>query len=135
MPDLPVPVPNPETAAFWKYCAEGELQIQRCAACGTFRHPPQPMCAECGSMEKDWAPVSGRGEIFSYATTRQPIHPALRDRVPFTSVIVELAEGVHLTSNVLDCSAEEIYIGMPVTVEFERVDDEIGIPRFRRREA
>jgi uncharacterized OB-fold protein len=134
MTDLPVPVPNPETAPFWKYCAVGTLHIQQCSACGVFRHPPQPMCAECGSMAREWAPVSGHGEVFSYATTRQPIHPALRDRVPFTSVLVELPEGVLLTSNVIDCAPEDIYIGMPVTVTFEPVDEEIAIPRFRRRE-
>ena len=135
MTDLPLPVPNPETAPFWKFAANGELRIQRCVACGVFRHPPQPMCASCGSMERDWAPVSGHGEVYTYATTRQPIHAALRERVPFTSVIVELPEGVLITSNILDCEAEDIYVGMPVTVAFEHIDDEIGIPRFRRRES
>jgi len=34
--------------------------------------------------------------------------------------------------NVLDCPPDEVHAGMPVEVVFERVTDEITIPRFRR---
>jgi uncharacterized OB-fold protein len=47
-------------------------------------------------------------------------------------VLVELEEGVRLTSNVVDCPPDEIAIGMPVEVTFEQINEEITLPKFRR---
>ncbi len=132
MADLPLPVPNDDTTPFWEYCRAGELRVQRCSSCDEYRHPPRPMCRRCGSLEYEWAPLSGRGTVYSYIVTHQPIHPALQGRVPFTTVLVELDEGVRMTSNVVDCSPDEIAIGMPVAVGFEQVNEETTLPKFRR---
>ena len=47
-------------------------------------------------------------------------------------VDVELQEGVHMISNLIDCDPKEIEIGMDVTVAFEEVNDEIPLPKFKR---
>ncbi|MEE8338290.1 MAG: Zn-ribbon domain-containing OB-fold protein [Dehalococcoidia bacterium] len=132
MAGLPLPVPDEQTAPFWDYCRKGELRMQRCVQCGVFRHPPRAMCRHCGSMEAEWAAVSGRGAVYSYTVTHQPIHPALVDLVPHVAVLVELDEGVRLTSNVVDCAPDEIEIGMAVEVVFEQINQEITLPKFRR---
>ncbi|MDP6605332.1 MAG: Zn-ribbon domain-containing OB-fold protein [Dehalococcoidia bacterium] len=132
MAGLPLPVPDEESAPFWEYCRNGELRVQRCGQCGAFRHPPRAMCRDCGSMESEWAAVSGRGTVYSYAVTHQPVHPAFVDLVPHAAVLIELEEGVRLTSNVVDCAPDEIEIGMAVEVAFEQVNEEITLPKFRR---
>ena len=45
---------------------------------------------------------------------------------------VELEEGVHLISNLVDCGPEEIEIGMAVEVVFEQVNAEITLPKFKK---
>ena len=135
MPELPLPVPSEDNQTFWDYLNQGELRIERCAACGTMRHPPRPMCAECQSYEVEWVRVSGRGSVYSYIVTHQPIHPALVDKVPFATVIVELEEGPRLTTNLVDVAPAEIAIGMPVEVVFQRMNDQITLPLFRRAAA
>ena len=132
MAELPRPAPDDDARPFWDYAHAGELRIQRCAACGTLRHPPHPMCVHCHSLDVEWAPMSGRGTVYSYVVTHQPVHPALVDRVPFATVVVELEEGPRLTSNLVDVPPAEIAIGMPVAVAFERVDDALTLPLFRR---
>jgi uncharacterized OB-fold protein len=132
MPELPLPVPSEDNQTFWDYLNQGELRIVRCAACGTMRHPPRPMCAECQSYEVEWVRVSGRGSVYSYIITHQPIHPALVDKVPFATVIVELEEGPRLTTNLVDVAPAEITIGMPVEVVFQHMNDQITLPLFRR---
>jgi hypothetical protein len=132
MAELPRPQPDDDARPFWDYVRARELRIQRCTACGTLRHPPRPMCARCRSMEVEWAPVSGRGTVFSYIVTHQPVHPALVDRVPFATVLVELEEGPRITSNLVGVPPGEIVIGMAVEVVFERLDDEVTLPLFRR---
>ena len=36
----------PDDAFFWDGAAEDRLLVQRCADCGTLRHPPAPMCGD-----------------------------------------------------------------------------------------
>jgi uncharacterized OB-fold protein len=47
--------------------------------------------------------------------------------------LVETEEGVRLNSQVVGCANEELEIGMALEVTFERVSDEVAIPKFRPR--
>ncbi len=129
---LPLPVPDDETRPFWEFCARGELRVQRCAGCGRLRQPPRPACPECSSFEKEWQRLSGKGTVYSYVISHQAVHPALDGLTPHAVVLVELEEGVLLTSNLVDCPPAEIEIGMSVAVVFERASEEITLPKFRR---
>jgi uncharacterized OB-fold protein len=131
MPSLPLPHPNEETQPFWDYCLRGELRAQKCLACATLRHPPRPLC-RCGASEHEWQLLSGRGTVYSYIVTHQPIHPALQGLTPHNVVLVELEEGIRITSNLIDCPHDEIEIGMAVELTFEKVSDDIALPQFRR---
>ena len=68
---------------FYAFLAHGELRLQRCTACGTWRHPPRYRCAHCGSHRVAWEPASGRGRVYSWtvdAPRRRPrVHAAVRD--------------------------------------------------------
>ena len=132
MASLPLPQPDEVSAPFWQYCRDGELWAQRCTACGVLRHPPRPTCPACGSTAVEWQMLSGRGKVFTYGVSHQAIHPALEGRIPFTTLIVELDEGVRMTSNLVEGSPP-VEIGTPVEVVFERQNDEITLPRFRVR--
>jgi len=129
---LPLPDPSEEAIPFWEALRGGELRLQRCAVCGALQHPPRAMCFSCRSFEFEWAPSSGRGTVYSYVVTHQPIHPALAGHTPFATVEVELEEGVRLTSNLLDVPPDEIEIGMPVRLALTRIDDEVMMPYFER---
>ncbi len=53
--------------------------------------------------------------------------------MPYNAVIVQLRDcgGVRITSNLVDCSNDEVRIGMPVELVWEDVNDEVTLPRFR----
>jgi hypothetical protein len=136
---IPVPDPaNADDARFWDALRAGELRIQRCAACGAFRHPPRPQCARCGASGSDWPVVAGTGEVWSYTIVHPPTLPAFADRVPYGAVVVRLDEGVFLVSNLVDCPVDEIEVGQRVELVLTRVaaDPEAGgdfvLPLFRR---
>jgi uncharacterized OB-fold protein len=44
---------------------------------------------------------------------------------------VELAEGVKMLSNLIDCKPEDARIGMPVEVVYEDVTPEVTLAKFR----
>jgi uncharacterized OB-fold protein len=114
---------------FWQGGAEGELRFLRCRACGTWIHPPAPLCPTC--LGKDVAPeaVSGRATVLTYTLNHQPWVPAPDH--PYAIAIVEIEEqkGLRLMTNIVNCPAEAVRIGMPVRVVFERHDD-VWIPLF-----
>lgn len=81
-----------ENAAYFSYCARGELRLQRCQACDLMRHPPGPACPWCAGDVFDWAQVSGRGTVYSYTEVRHAVQPAFREHVPYMALLVELDE-------------------------------------------
>jgi uncharacterized OB-fold protein len=108
--------------------------IQRCTACGTFRHLPHVLCGVCQSPDVEWVTSAGRGTVFTYTIVTHPVHGAVVDAVPYDVVVVELDDcgGVLVPGNVVDCPPDAVRAGMPVEVVFDPVTDEIAIPRFRR---
>jgi uncharacterized protein len=129
---IPQPDPtNADDAAFWEALRAGELRIQRCSECGGFRHPPRPVCAQCGSTERTWQPVSGAGEVWSFTVVHPPTLPAFADRTPYGAVVVRLDEGVFLVSNLVDCPVDELAVGARVELEITVVDDDLALPLFR----
>ncbi len=132
--EIPLPVPDEDSAPFWEACRRHELVMQRCAHCARFRFTPRPMCPACQSTDCEWVPVSGRGTIYSRVICHPPVLPAFQDRVPYAVVLVELGEdpALRMLGNVLDCSPEEVEIGMPVRVDFQDLDDDISLPQWRK---
>lgn len=132
-PGFPLPVPSEDSAPFWDYLRQGELRLQRCLVCSAYAHPPRLMCPHCGSFDREWAPVSGRGTVYSFVVTRQAVHPAFEGHTPYATVVVELEEGPRLTSNLVDVPADEVHIGLPVEVTLVPISEEITLPLFRHR--
>ncbi len=138
LPDgTPLPQPTPDDAPYWEFVRGRELRIQRCEACGHFRHPPMPNCPACRSGATEWAAVSGEGTVFSYTIVRHAAHAALKEALPFNVAVVMLddAGDVRIISNVVDAAPDEIEIGMPVSLVWDATEDGGFLPRFRRREA
>jgi uncharacterized protein len=129
----PLPSMRGLAGEFYKYCKNHELRFQRCLACGGWRHVPREMCAQCGSFDYEWAKSSGKGQVFSWSTTSQPMLPKFADAVPYSIVIVELEEGVRMATWVVDVTPDHLQIGMPVEVAFDDVTDAVTLPKFRRR--
>ena len=126
----PVPYPSHISEPFWQACRRHELVIQRCDDCSTFVFYPRATCTSCGSEALTWQPVSGRGTLFTYTIARRPTHRRLASRVPYVIAVIELDEGPHLTSTVIDCDVETLRIGQRVVVDFEDLD-EVAIPVFK----
>ena len=127
----PVPQPTEWSQPFWDACARGELVVQRCTACQSLRHYPQPRCPACRSDAFDWAPLSGRGEIYSYTVAHRAFHPAWAEHVPYVLATIELDEGVRMLCDLLDVDPEQVEIGQRVEAYFEELPGQGVMPRFR----
>jgi hypothetical protein len=65
----------------------------------------------------------------------QLYHPGFAKEVPYAVVMVELEEGCKFVSNLLGVKPHDIKCGMPVEVTFEKLSDEVSMPKFRLRAA
>ncbi len=128
-PDVIRPVVNRDTEFFWAGTAVGELRIQRCAGCGTLRHPPGPACPACGELKPEYVLAAGTGEIYSYVVHRHP--PVPGRQLPIVVALVALTEGVRMVGEVRGVEPDDVRIGAPVRVEFVRVDDDLTLPAWR----
>ena len=134
-PQRPIPQPDDATAPYWDAARRGELVVQHCAECDGPRFPPRPMCPHCRSLECGWRPVSGRGTVYSWVRCHPPVLPAFRELVPLTIVLVELEEDpvLRIVGNLLEASADDVRIGLPVEVTFEQIAPEVALPQWRPR--
>ena len=128
----PVPKMRGFAAEFYAYCKQHELRFQRCTDCGTWRHVPRDMCANCGSFAWEWARSSGKGKLFSWTTAMQPMLPQFADLVPYSPVVVELEEGVRMLSWLTDVEDADLRLDLPLEVVFDDVTPEVTLPKFRR---
>ncbi len=111
---------------FWQGGKEGQLVFLRCQRCGLILHPPQPMCPADRSKEIAPAPVSGRAVVASFTVNHQQWMPG--PELPYVIALVEIEEDprVRLTTNLVNCSPDDVHIGMPVQVVFEHRPDKHG---------
>jgi uncharacterized OB-fold protein len=123
------PAVNQDTEFFWSGTRAGELRIQRCGGCGLLRHPPGPMCPECGATKPTYLVSEGRGEVFSYVVHHHPKVPG--KQVPFVVALVELDEGVRMLGELDGVAPDDVHIGLSVEVGFRAVDDDLTMPYWR----
>jgi uncharacterized OB-fold protein len=132
--NAPSPRPDPasaDDAQFWAFLDAGVLRIQQCTDCSTFRHPPRPLCAACGSTATAWAESSGRGEVWARTIIHPPTLPAFATRTPYGAVVVRLDEGVFMVSNVVDRDPDDVVVGMRVELAITEVEPGLRLPLFR----
>ena len=126
----PIPAITTEMRPFFTAAKRHQLCVQRCNSCGTHRFPARAICSECLSTDAAWVPVSGDGEVFSFNVMHQVYHPGFAVEVPYAVVIIKLAEGAKMVSNLVGVPPHGIRIGMPVQVVFEDITDEVTLPKF-----
>ncbi len=127
----PLPVPTPVSRPFWEGLAAGKVRIQKCDACGSWVFYPRSRCSCCLSDQLRWRDVSGNGTLYTFTIARQPTSPHFAGETPQLLAVVELDEGVRLTTNLVDVEEVDIRVGMRVKARFERVSRDITMLKFQ----
>lgn len=132
--DRELPIPTPETQHFWDGTREGELRLQKCNECANTYFPPRHFCPSCGSKDVAIFKATGRAKLHSYVISHLPA-PGFAP--PYAIAIAKLDEGPKMMCNIVECeqTPEALILDMPLEVSFEKVNDEITLPQFKRVES
>ena len=129
-----LPAVGPTTSTSGRGGEDGELRFLRCDDCGYWIHPPPPICPACLSRRpRGRGGVGPRRRCTPSRSTSSPGIPSLDP--PYVVAIVELPEqdGLRLTTNIVGCEPDDVRIGMPVQVVFERVRRRVAARSSSRR--
>lgn len=140
-PEVLLPPVDTESAPFWDAARRGELRMQQCAETGRLIFPPRARSPWAPHVPPGgWTTVSGRGTIWSFVVPHPPLLPQFAVLAPYNVILVALEEDptLRMVGNLLsrpggainEVDPATIRIGAPVRVVFERISDEIHMPRW-----
>ena len=110
-----------DSAAHYRGRLERRLLLNRCGECGTWHHPPKPICPSCWSTDVVPTEVAGTGTIHLAIFLHQgPPAEGVDYGTPYPVVTVELDEqpGLRFTSTVVGAPNEAIIIGTRVALDW-----------------
>ncbi|MGB6102809.1 MAG: OB-fold domain-containing protein [Pusillimonas sp.] len=117
---------------FWDHCNQHELRFQACGACGVPRHPPVPVCPKCLSTDQKWTKAPPQAAVYSFTVIHHASHEAVKEMLPYVvaTVAFESLPGLRLVSNIVTPDVRQVYIGMPVQLQWDATAQGQQIPRF-----
>ena len=124
------PPPSEEAQPFWDATRDQRLVLPWCTACGVPYWYPRPSCPRWLSDAVEWKPASGTAQVYAASVMHRP--GPFRDEAdgPYAVALVELPEGVRMMTNVVDCPAESVIIGMAVKIRWQPLADGRHLPLF-----
>lgn len=126
-----VPDPTPTSQPFWDALAEQRVEIQRCDDCSSWVYYPRARCPECLSTALVWTEVSGEGAVYTFTVARQPTTPAFAEVETPLIAVVELDEGVRVTTSLEGVDIEDVTVGMRVGPVFVPAGDGMTLLRHQ----
>ena len=135
-----LPEIDDDSRPFWEGTLAGELRMQRCAETGRLIFPPRTMSPWGQHTRPEWTRVSGRGSIWSFVVPHPPLLPQFSELAPYNVVVVALNEdpSIRMVGNLVtheggainELDPSGIEIGAAVRVVFDRVSDDVALPRW-----
>jgi uncharacterized OB-fold protein len=116
---------------FYKRLSQKKLMAGKCIKCSKLHLPPRPICDNCYGQEFEWVEISGKGKLLTYTT----IHIApvqFQALAPYTVGIVQLENGLKLPGMISNVAAEQLKIGMNLTVDFQACNTGTIWPQWPR---
>ena len=115
-------MPNPARA--WReYPQRYRFEAGKCTKCGYVAFPPRLVCPQCGNREFAKTKLAQTGKLLTYTVIHVP-PDTFEDQAPYAVGIAELADGVKLTAQVVDCDFAALKVGLRVKVEFRKISED-----------
>jgi len=110
---------------FWRNIkSRYNLLGTKCLNCNQVYFPPRSFCPRCRRKSKITEyKLEGKGEVLTYTTIHAPPE-GFGTQAPYIMAIVKLNDGPKITTQIVNCSPEEIKIGMKVEAVFRKIKED-----------
>lgn len=99
------------------------LEAVKCKKCGKVLFPPRLICPACKSREFENTQIGDKGKVEAFTIIR--VAPSqFTDLSPYSVAIVNVGDDVKILCQIADCEPEDLKIGMPVKIEFRKIQQE-----------
>jgi uncharacterized OB-fold protein len=123
--------PRGEEKLYFEGLQRHELIYQRCDSCRKLLFPLRQVCTGCSGEGLSLYISVGKGTVYSFTTQHRPSHPFFAEDVPYTLLLVDMAEGFRVLANLVEGSEEDVPVGTSVDAVFDDVSSELTLLRFR----
>jgi len=99
------------------------LEAGKCKGCGNISFPPRMVCPVCGKNDFEVVVLRDEGKLLTYTIIRVG-SDKFSIQTPYAVGIVELEEGVKVTTQIADVNFNDLKIGKKVKLVFRKIQDE-----------
>ena len=128
--EKPVPLTDGLSEVYWQAARERRLLIQRCTSCGAYQFYPRSHCRSCLAAEPEWVQASGRGRLHTFSVVYRSTNPEFADDCPYVFAIVELDEGVRMSTRIVETPVKSLACDAAVEVTWPHPQAEPPVPVF-----
>ncbi len=99
------------------------LEAARCGKCGHVDFPPRLVCPRCAGRKFSTVVLNDEGTLVTYTVVRVA-SDKFSKVTPFAVGIVELNDGVRVTTQIADIDPGELHCGQKVRMVFRKVQED-----------
>lgn len=99
------------------------LEAGKCTGCGRVSFPPRIVCPSCRGRKFETVRLNDEGTLLTYTVVRVASDKFSKE-TPFAVGIVELNDGVRITTQIADVDPEELRTGRKVKMVFRKVQED-----------
>ena len=99
------------------------LEAGKCAKCRKVSFPPRLVCPKCKTTKFRTINLKDQGKLLTYTVIRVASDKFSKE-TPFAVGIVEVSDGVRLTTQIADADVEKLKIGQKVKLVFRKIQDD-----------
>ncbi|MNC07145.1 hypothetical protein D3C76_632820 [compost metagenome] len=125
-----LPVQDTNSSIWFDAAKNEKLLLQRDPLTGKSQFYPRAHVLGAPDREPEWHEASGKGTLYSYTVVHRSIHPQFASFTPFVIALVDLDEGVRMTSWLVDVPLDQLRCDMKVKVVFRDIHKDLKLPCF-----
>jgi uncharacterized OB-fold protein len=99
------------------------LEAGKCKKCGNISFPPRLICPKCKGKNFETVKLNDEGVLKTFTIVRVASDKFSKE-TPFAVGIVELNDGIKVTTQIADCDLEKLAIGQKVKLVFRRIQED-----------
>ncbi len=99
------------------------LEAAKCTTCGQLSFPPRLICPKCKGRSFETMKLNDEGTLLTFTVIRVASEKFSK-QTPYAVGIVELKDGVRVTTQIVDIDVEKLEVGQKVKLVFRKIQED-----------